>query len=183
MHMAKRTPDFLDGHNDIAMGRKLVEDTLKYASGEIPVAHRKQLEADLKDAARLQDKGRDIRVTATLKNSTRINEALSEFVPRWAVSETKHSYILASRMVYRIGNGESNGLINPNMEMWMPITPKIALVLLRDPENKIPHRVVDTPVHIRRVNEYAVKNSFEVASHSEALLKSLVRRVTTNVLF
>lgn len=173
LHMAKRTPDFLGEHDDIAMGRKLVEETLKY---EIPVARRRQLEADLEDAARLQDKGRDIRVAATLENSTRIDEALSEFVPRWAVSETKHSYILASRMVYRIGNGGANGLINPNMEMWMPITPKIALVLVRDPENKIPHRVVETPARIRRVNEYAVKNSFEVASDSEALLKSLLRR-------
>lgn len=175
MHMAKRTPDFLDDHNDIEMGRKLVEDTLKYDLGEIPAPYRNQLEADLMDTARLKDKGRDIRVTATLKNSTRINKALSEFVPRWAISETKHSYILASRMVYRIGNGGSNGLKNPNMEMWMPITPKIALVLLRDPEHKIPHKVIDTPAHIRRVNEYVVKNSFEVASHSEALLKSLLR--------
>lgn len=176
MHMAKRTPDFLAYHDDIEMGRKLVEDTLKYDLGEIPDSYRKQLEADLMDTARLKDRGRDIRVTATLENSTRINEALSEFVPRWAISQTKHSYILASRMVYRIGNGASNGLINPNMEMWMPISPKIALVLLRDPDHKIPHLMIDTPTHIRRVNEYAVKNSFEVASHSEALLKSLLRR-------
>ena len=176
MHMAKRTPDFLEEHNDIEMGRKLVKDTLKYGSGEIPVSYRKELEADLINTVRLKDKGRDIRVKATLKNSTRINDVLSEFVPRWAISQTKHSYILASRMVYRIGNGASNGLINPNMEMWMPISPKIALVLLRDPDYKIPHVVIDTPAHIRRVNEYAVKNSFEVASHSEALLKSLLRQ-------
>ena len=176
MHMAKRTPDFLEEHNDIEMGRELVKDTLKYGSGEIPVSYRKELEADLINTARLKDIGRDIRVKATLENSTRINDVLSEFVPRWAISQTKHSYILASRMVYRIGNGASNGLINPNMEIWMPISPKIALVLLRDPDNNIPHVFIDTPARIRRVNEYAVKNSFEVASHSEALLKSLLRQ-------
>ena len=176
MHMAKRTPDFLEEHNDIEMGRELVKDTLKYGSGEIPVSYRKELEADLINTARLKDIGRDIRVKATLENSTRINDVLSEFVPRWVISQTKHSYILASRMVYRIGNGASNGLINPNMEIWMPISPKIALVLLRDPDNNIPHVFIDTPARIRRVNEYAVKNSFEVASHSEALLKSLLRQ-------
>ncbi|MEE9347028.1 MAG: DUF4238 domain-containing protein [Robiginitomaculum sp.] len=176
MHMAKRTPDF-EEHDDIALGRELVETTLQDLSDQIPLARRKQLEADLTDDVRLRDKGRDIRVTARIENSQRVNEALSQLVPRWAISETKHSFILASRMVYRIGNGGPNGLSNPKMEMWMPITPKIALVLVRDPGNRIPHRVVDTPDHIRRINEYAVRNSFEVASHSEALLKSLVGKV------
>jgi len=173
IHMAKRTPDFLGEDNDIERGRKLVEEILQYTPDVLPTEDRKQLEADLTDESRLRDKGRDIRVKATLQNSSRIKETLSQFVPRWAVSQTKHSFILASRMVYRIGNGGPNGLTNPKVEIWMPITPKIALVLLRDPENKVPHIVVDRPQHIRRVNEYAVRESFEVASHSERLLYSL----------
>jgi len=174
MHMAKRTPDFLDEQDDIAIGKELVKAILEESSDQLPLARRKQFEAILTDDVRLRDKGRDIRVTATLENSQRVNEALSHLVPRWAISKTKHSYILASRMVYRIGNGGPNGLSNPKMEMWMPITPKIALVLVRDPENTIPYRNIDTPSHIRKVNEYALKNSFEVASHSHSLLKSLV---------
>lgn len=175
MQMTKRTPDFLGEQDDVEVGRELVEKTLQSSSSEISPAERNQLEGYSRDDIRLLDIGRDVRVKATLQNSQRVNEALSQLVPRWAVSKTKHSYILASRMVYRIGNGGPNGLINPNMEMWMPIAPKIALVLVRDPENKIPQRVVESPRQIRRVNEYAIRNSFEVASNSERLLKSLIR--------
>ena len=174
-HMITRTPDFLE-HDDVGIGKEVVEATLQTLSSENSSDQRRQLEAQLRDDVQLQDIGRHIRVTAKLKNSSRVSKALSEYVPRWSISQSKHSYILASRMVYRIGNGGSNGLSSPKMEMWMPITPKIALVLVRDPKNEIPHRVIDTPKHIRQVNEYAVKTSFEVASHSETLLKSLIRQ-------
>ncbi|GAB5459142.1 MAG: hypothetical protein Hens3KO_21720 [Henriciella sp.] len=176
MHMAKRTPDFLKDNNDTERGRELVEANLDSLSKNAPSEQRRTLEDNLADDVKLRDQGRHIRVLATLKNSRQVNEALLEFVPRWAISETRHSYILSSRMVYRIGNGGPNGLSNPKMEMWMPITPKISLVLLRDPHNEIPHFVREGPEHIRKVNEFAVKSSFEIASHSEALLKSLTRR-------
>lgn len=175
MQMAKRTPDFLPEHDDLLLGRNLIETTLQSLPNMAPHDQREQLEKELTNEVLLREKGRDIRVLATLHSSQPVNEALSQLVPRWAVSETDHSYILASRMVYRIGNGGPNGLSNPKMEMWMPVTPKIALVLLRDSENKIPLRVVNPPDHIRKVNEYAMRSSFEVASHSEALLKTLLR--------
>ncbi|WP_300396053.1 DUF4238 domain-containing protein [Henriciella sp.] len=174
MHMAKRTPDFLQDHDDFELGKELVEDTLRAMPDDVPVEQRQKLEAELSNEARLRDRGRHIRVAATINDSQRVVETLSEFVPRWAISETKHSFILASRMVYRIGNGGSNGLSNPNMEMWMPICPKIALVLVRDIRNGIPHRNVASPEKIRQINQYAAKNSHEIASHSEKLLKSLV---------
>lgn len=177
MHMAKRTPDFLDDHDDIELGRELVSTTLQYLPKHASSDQRKRLETDLESTVRLRDRGRHIRVSATLKDSKRVNEALSEFVPRWAISKTKHSFVLSSRMVYRIGNGGSNGLSNPNMEMWMPITPKVSLVLVRDPQNVIPHRVIEPSTHIRQINEFAARNSFEIASHSETLLKSLLRQI------
>ena len=176
MHMAKRTPDFLKQHDDVALGRELVESTLQDLTDDAPIEQRQQLQANLSDDVRLRDQGRHIRVTGTIKDSPRVKDALYEFVPRWAISETRHSYILSSRMVYRIGNGGPNGLSNPNAEMWMPISAKIALVLVRDPQNRIPHKVVESSKHIRQINEYAVRNSFEIASHSEALLKSLVAK-------
>jgi len=64
----------------------------------------------------------------------------------------------------------------PKMEMWMPISPKVAIVLVRDKEQKIPLRVVDCPDHIRKVNEYAMRKSIYIASHSEKLLKSLINQ-------
>lgn len=176
MHMAMRTPDFTNKYSDVELGRQLVEDFLEHDLVKNDNLYYRKFRAELNNTARLKERGRDIRVTATLNISTRTNEVLSKFVPRWAISQTRHSYILASRIVYRIGNGGSNGLMNPSMEMWMPITPKIALVLLRDPKRRIPHIVRDNPNHIRQINEYAVKYSFEVASHSRELLKSLTKQ-------
>jgi len=100
---------------------------------------------------------------------------MADFVPRWAVIEGKNSFILSSLIAYRIGNGGHNGLANPNMEIWMPIAPKYAIVMLQDPEGKITHRVSEPRVHVRKVNEFAVRNSSYVASHSHKLLRSLVR--------
>ena len=174
MQMIKRTPDFLNDNDDIARAKEVVEATLQAVPDGNASEARKRLEINLTNDVWLREQGRDMRVRATLKDSQRVKDAISDYVPRWAISQTKHSYILSSRMVYRIGNGGSNGLLNPNMEMWMPISPKIALVLLRDPQKRVPDVVVDTSKHIRKVNEYAVRNSFEIASHSETLLKSLI---------
>ncbi|PVB63432.1 DUF4238 domain-containing protein [Labrenzia sp. 011] len=176
MAMLKRTPDFIKDLDDFAVGRDLVETCLREAPEDTSASQREIWEAELADEQRLRDIGRHIRVAASLKNSQRIEEALAERSPRWAISETKHSYVLSSMMAYRIGNGGPNGLSNPEMEIWMPITPKIAFVLVRDPDNTIPMIVKDEPEHIRQINEYAMNNCFELASHSELLLKSLLRQ-------
>ena len=170
MHMAKRTPDFAELQDEVELGKELITEALSLETDPTLIA---ELTSALNDDAKLKDKGRDIRVRATLTNSQRVKAALSELVPRWAKSETKHSYILSSRMVYRIGNGGRNGLVNPKFEMWFPIHPKYALVLVRDPKRNIPHIVTDSPEHIRKVNKYAVRESHEIASHSHALLRSL----------
>ncbi len=175
LEMAKRTPDFLVGHSDVEVGREAVEGSLKDLPDNASMSLKKQLEAELADIVKLRVRGRHIRVTATIEVSERIKNALADFKVRWSVSETKHSYIISSIMVYRIGNGGPNGIVNPNMEFWMPITPKIALILVRDPLNIIPLRSVDTPDHIRQVNVYAIQNSFEVGSHSKDLLNSLLK--------
>lgn len=175
MQMAKRTPDFLFGHSDLELGREFVETTLSALPSNAPFEQRDRLERDLSSDARLIARGRDIRVKATLMDSERVNDMISQLEPRWAVSETKHSLILSSRMIYRIGNGGPNGLVNPKMEIWMPVAPKFSLVLLRDPNGKIPGRVRLPPNQIREINEYALENSFEIASHSQPLLNSLIR--------
>lgn len=174
LRMAMRTPDFVPGHDDVEMGRQVAAGTLSSLPEDVSAADREKLLSILDEPRKLREIGRSVRVKATLNLSPRIDASLSDLDVRWAVSSTKHSYILASRMAYRIGNGGQNGLSNPNMEIWMPISPKTALVLLRDPKNEVPHIVGDSPDHIRKVNEYAVRNSFEVASHSKELLASLL---------
>lgn len=182
MEMAKRTPEFIKDHDDLSVGREIVESTLEALPEKSESEERLQLLSDINDQVRLREYGRDARVRGVVERSEKIEEALEEFSVRWAVSETHHSFILSSMIAYRIGNGGPNGLSNPNMEIWMPIAPKIALVLLRDPNNKIPLKSSETSIHIRKVNEYAVRNSQQIASHSNKLLESLTgKRVKGNL--
>jgi Protein of unknown function (DUF4238) len=171
--MAKRTPEFTKQIDEVSIGTEIVETALDALPADSKSIERSKLLADLEDSIRLRDYGRDVRVRATITTSKKIEQALGEFSVRWSVSDTHHSFILSSLMAYRIGNGASNGLSNPKMELWMPIAPKIALVLLRDKENQIPLTLPDSSAHIRQVNEFAMKNSKQIASHSRKLIESL----------
>ena len=111
-----------------------------------------------------------------MARSSRIMGELREFQVRWATSEGRHSFVLSSLIAYRIGNGGPNGVSNPNMEIWIPVSPKIAMVLVRDEEGRIPSRNSLDRDKVREVNEYAMRKSRQLASHSEALLVSLVGR-------
>ncbi len=174
LRMAKRTPDFMQGIDDAEIGREFIGRILEDPLRELTVNERAHYESALQDEKHLKFVGRDVQVRATLNTSDRVAQAMSEYVPRWGIIRSNHSLILSSRMVYRIGNGSSNGLMNKRMEMWMPITPKICLVMLRDPRNEVPHINELKPTKVREANLYAAKNSHEIASHSRKLLLSLI---------
>ena len=175
--MVKRTPDFTKKNDDIKTGREIVEAELSALDeGDHREGDRVRVVADLNNDVVLRQLGRHARVSATISQMPLVNDALKEFSVRWATIEGKESFILSSLMAYRIGNGGNNGLSNPDMEIWMPISPKVSLVLVRDPLNKIPLRVPEVRDHVRAVNEFAVANSNFIASHSDTLLKSLISR-------
>ncbi|MGV2103420.1 DUF4238 domain-containing protein [Rhizobium sp. 21-4511-3d] len=173
LEMTKRTPDFVAAYVDETKGREFVEELLADTSGELLDEDRVVLQKELGNAARLREYGRQIRVTATVRESDDVHEALVPFQARWVMSRGTHSYILTSRMAMRIGNGGHNGLANPDAEIWMPVSPKVCLVLVRDAGRKIPLRVDDSTANIRQFNEYAASVSREIASHSPELLESL----------
>jgi hypothetical protein len=172
--LIKRTPSFSKSYDDVVIGREIVEKEIAhYELNEPGNPNLGKARVDLESDEALKKLGRTVRVTAIVERMPLMQAALEEFEVRWAVSEGRSSFVLSDLIAYRIGNGGSNGLINPNAEIWMPISPKIALVLLRDPMRKIPYRVTETTKHIREINEYAAANSNKIASHSERLLLSL----------
>lgn len=173
--MIKRTPEFTKRYDDLEIGKGFVQDMLNIIK-ENPDRERKlYFESCLSDENNLRKLGRSIRVKGMIRRSEEVVNALADFSVRWAVIDGKSSFVLSSLIAYRIGNGGSNGISNPNMEIWIPISPKHAIVLTRDPLGKIP-LVVDEPAnHVRQVNEFAVRNSAYIASHSQKLLTSLVR--------
>ncbi|WP_417727284.1 DUF4238 domain-containing protein [Roseovarius sp.] len=172
--LVKRTPDFTKSYSDHKIGLEIAEATLlSVENGNKDSQYRCDILKILDDPEKLKAIGRSVRVKAVISSSDRIWPELEEFSVRWAISESKHSFILSSMIAYRVGNGGSNGLSNPNMEIWMPIAPKVALVLLRDRLGKVPLKVIESAEHIRKVNQYAIANSMQVGSHSQRLLESL----------
>jgi hypothetical protein len=174
LQMAKRTPEFTRNmFDEVAIGKEVVESTIGGLKDSDGAEIRKQALAYLENPTKLKQIGRSLRVRATIGRSDLTEDALKNFSVRWAVSGSRSSFILTSLMVLRIGNGGSNGLSNPNMEMWMPVSPKIALVLVRDVGNVIPIKVLESTEHIRQVNEHGTTYSSEIASHSKQLIESL----------
>ena len=173
--LLKRTPDFLGEHDDEALGRDLTEATIESIrqSGQL-VEDEEVLFEDLSQPTRLRQLGRDIRVRAQIAHSSKVVEAMADFDVRWAICE-RGALILTSGMMYRIGNGGVNGLVNPKMEIWFPIGPTRCLVMVRDPDKRIPIASLISQSKVREINEYGVRRYSQIASHSEALIKSLLR--------
>lgn len=172
--MIKRTPEFTGRFDDLEIGTNFIQGIRDHLREYPDLEQQAFCEEVLLDETKLRHFGRSIKVRGLVQKSDLVYDAIAKFEPRWAVINGKHSFILSSLIAYRVGNGGPNGLANPKMEIWMPIAPKYALVMLRDPEGRIPLRVEESRDHVRQINEYAVKNSSHVASHSHKLLISLI---------
>ncbi|MBW4710297.1 DUF4238 domain-containing protein [Roseobacter sp. YSTF-M11] len=174
-HLLVRTPEFAKKYDDYEIGKELLEGTLADAkSAKLSAAEIATVEAELNDEGHVRKVGRTIRVKGQASPTKKVMQALKLLDLRFAESYGKHSFILPSMGAYRIGNGGPSGLSNPNMEIWIPISPKRALVLLQDPYKKIPIIAPEPRDHLRKVNLFGVANSTQIASHSERLLRSLI---------
>ncbi|MBU2982697.1 DUF4238 domain-containing protein [Lentibacter algarum] len=174
-HFIKRTPEFVsDFADDLSIGRELINivvDAMRtegVQSNEID-----GYEAKYSAPHKVKALGRSIRVKSALASSDRVSAALEGFSVRWAVVSSKHSLVLSSLYVYRIGNGGSNGLDNPSFEIWVPISPKRVLILLRDEVGRIPLTSEIDREKVREINLYASRQAQALASHSKELLQSL----------
>lgn len=173
--LIRRTPDFVKQFDEVEIGREVTESTISGLSDKnVAKKELEALKARLASESSLRQIGRHVRVTAQISRSIKIEEELEGFVVRWAEVEGNHSFVLSSIAAYRIGNGGANGFLNPNFEIWLPISPKRALVLLRDDSNRIPLLAKVQRDHMRSINEYAARESNSIASHSVKLLRSLI---------
>lgn len=173
MDMAFRSPDFTKMDSDYDLGVAYIQEVIAEL-GSTNLERKDELEKDLRNRTKVIQYGRDIRVRGSISPTPRLDGILKEFSFRWAFIEGRHSFVLSSQMVYRIGNGGPNGLSNPKAEVWMPLSPKVAAVMLRDQQAKIPHLVSEDRDHVRQINEYAVRSSQQIASGSQKLLQSLI---------
>ena len=175
--LVRRSPDFMIGYDDdLALGREVVERTLAVVDADSgPACEEQALKRKLGDDLSLRQIGRDVRVRAQISPLEKSEKVLQEFDIRWAQTSGKHTFILSSRMVYRVGNGGSGGLNDARAQLWVPLMPTLALVMLRDPANRYPYTNYIGRDLVRSMNEYAARNSVQIASSSERQLKSLTR--------
>jgi hypothetical protein len=171
--LVKRTPDFMEV-NDYDLGLEFLEGVLsEEGKGTVTDSRLAELRAELSLPHMIRARGRDIRVRGSLSRSEDVEEALKSRNFRYVVAKKGHSFMLSNAIAYRIGNGGSNGLQNPESEIWMPISPKFAIVLVADPKQKIPLVCESSREHVREINEYAAARSRSIASHSKQLIISV----------
>lgn len=169
----KRTPDFTRSYSEEDVARAGIEDILKTDSHNFTELDVEGMKLSLEDSAYLKTIGRDAVSRARIKPLSKVSEALSQFSIKWAAINGKHSFALPSMGGYRIGNGDHNGLANEKVEIWMPISPKFCMVMVRDPYMKIPLLNYISESKTREINEYAIKNGRAIAAHSRPLIESL----------
>jgi hypothetical protein len=174
-HMVRRNPEFRPLHSDADVGKdfllKMIDATSAIDGAE---GLRRKYQGELESRVRLLHYGRDIRVRSQLRQSPEIETELKRLKLRWVVSRGKHSFILPSNLPYRIGNGGQNGLSNPQFEMWMPITPKLAVALTRDIPRRLPLVYEIGRDHMRHINSFGLESSSLIVSHDKNLLNSLI---------
>lgn len=176
--MIRRTPDFSPAiyGTDEQRGRDFVEKLISAHLATGPEVQIEHLYLELRDPAKLRARGRDIRVRATVSPMSTAGEMIKEFSVRWAICERGAAFILPSIMSFRIGNGGPTTLSNPRVEIWMPISRELAMVLVRDKFGKVPTASLIHRTKVREVNEHAMSMSTSIASHSQLLLESLTGR-------
>ncbi|GLQ27218.1 DUF4238 domain-containing protein [Sulfitobacter pacificus] len=178
--MLKRNPNFVersiipDGEEEI--GRQYFQDILDEIkpTDQIDPAEIEELRKQAEDRYQLRKFGRDIRVRGQLETSPRVDAELENFHVRFGSSKTKASFILPGCALHRVGNREKNGFRNPKMEVWMPISPKHVLILLRDPQRNFVGVNEIQYEKVREVNLFGMRNSSQLASHSKSLLQSVI---------
>ncbi|MCW2305641.1 hypothetical protein M2324_004073 [Rhodovulum sulfidophilum] len=173
--MLKRTPDFIPEFDQASRTRQMVQDAVENLPLDIfnlTPAGRNFLKK-IKDPSQQELLSRSARVQAALRPSEQFLKLLHERSVRWVRCERHHSFILSSAAVARLGNGGSNGLVNPQSELWMPLLPQLAVVLVGKAGRDLLAETLLPRDRIRRINIYLMRIGKEIASSSPELLESI----------
>lgn len=169
----QRSVDLTQNHDELEIGQSIINNSVEDVSEKFGLSQDEAIkELNFPDAKQL---GRDIRVRAQTVRPDLVLAALDAYQVATIVAEGKSSFVLGSRMVYRISNGTKDPLGSKNVELWFPITPKYCLILHALGEIAL-KPVVWPSNKVREINEYIVERCNEVGSHSDKLLLSLLNR-------
>lgn len=167
----RRSIDLTKDHDEQGIGHSIIESTIANASAKLGLNRDEALrELRFPEPQKL---GRNIRVRAQTVRPDLALDALEPYQVATIVAGDRSSFVLGSRMIYRISNGTSDKLGSKNVELWFPITPKYCLVL-HALGNGVTEPIVWPGIKVREINEYIVERCHDVGSHSDKLLRSLL---------
>lgn len=173
---ATRSPDFHKRFDEVGMAREMLLEILEVEKERLSPSDLAELQKDLSDPQRLRDLGRTARVRGSAGRMKRAEKVLRDFSVKWAIAPSFYPFILSSKAVYRIGNGGPNGLKHKKMEMWMPLSPKICVILVRDKRNKLPLTWNLSVEKVMEINSHITYQSLEIGGSSREILDIAIRQ-------
>lgn len=126
-----------------------------------------------RDAIKLKQIGRDVIARAKASRPDQIIEELRNYHIVWAVPERTKSFVLGSKMIYRMPNGGNGHLDHHLTQMLFPLMPRLAAVFVRKDMQADLINVISRD-RMRQWNEAIASSSNMVGSHSRSLIKSLI---------
>lgn len=177
----KRSPDFI-AHilRDYEVKQEIESAIGKYESqfGRISLTEKVRLTSD----PAMSDMIEFARVINIARQSEPILDVYSSMSLAYAVAPETSEFIIGSHPVLRFENKPNAILGDGFVEKWTPISPKIAIGLIGPFKNhEVPQVIKLSKGNVRLFNEQIYKHSTEVASRSEALLKSIVNANMTSI--
>jgi hypothetical protein len=171
-HLWRRTPDVFD--------RMFPAGSDEEAISLIEVALReKQHPLSEDDSQKLRIPGnakrllKNTRIEILQAERPEILKTLSEFeLHTVVVADKRSSFIVGSYPILVLDGQKLTTFISSGTEIWVPVAPDVALCLCAPLSFQ---SIAADQTLVRKVNELIVARSSAIASHSEALLKSLAK--------
>ena len=170
----KRSPDFYDTLEP----EKTLNNVLSEAREDPKLAKVKGRDEFFKRVEEDRDYRKELadfaRVQAQARQSPVVLAKLSNMSLSIAKAPPKSQFIVGSHPVIRLGAGASRELGDGVVELWTPISPRYCLGLFGSSRNEEYVMIELDQRKVRRINNAIYRQSRQVGSASEQLLKSIV---------
>lgn len=169
-----RTKDIASARSDSDVGNQLIEDI----RGDLVAAdfNKTDIEDFMMNMPDPKKLGRSIRARAqSTRPPIEVMDAVRDYQFYFVKTCNRCSFVLGSKIVYRISNGTNDKLGSPNVELWMIISPKYAMVMAHETFGRMPVFVLNKK-GVSDVNETIRDTCLSIASRSLDLLGKLLPR-------
>lgn len=173
MEMLKRTPHAFEG---VDMDEQIERMFLSMNSDNIPQELIAELKKEFSDPRQRESFIKEIAAKGRTGPNPKIAGELDNFTIKWAATDGKHAFILSSRYCYMVGSGDVPALSRERVEVWMPISPRYCLVMLRKSVRGVADVTMIDSDKVRNFNLHAARTSTSIGSHSRKLVESIASK-------